>query len=152
MTDFRFRKRDRIRLQRDFDRVFRRRCAVSNGRIVVYACENGLTHARLGLSVSRKVGKSVFRNRWKRLLREAFRLSRQNIPGGVDYVVIPRPGWEPELKTLMRDLPYLARRAVKKLNRSANRPRPQTETASRPTAGNDPSPRPPERDRPPDMP
>ncbi|GAB6166254.1 hypothetical protein JCM19992_22540 [Thermostilla marina] len=117
MTDFRFRKRDRLRLQRDFDRVFRRRCAVSNSRIVVYACENGLDHVRLGLSVSRKVGKAVFRNRWKRLLREAFRLRRDLFPTGLDYVVIPRPGWEPDLKTLMRDLPYLARRAAKKLKR-----------------------------------
>ena len=46
--------------------------------------------ARLGLSVSRRVGNAVVRNGWKRRLREAFRAVRGQLPAGQDYVVVVR--------------------------------------------------------------
>jgi ribonuclease P protein component len=52
---------------------------------------NGLGHPRLGLTVPRRVGKAVRRNRLKRLLREAFRLNQHELPQGMDYVVLVRP-------------------------------------------------------------
>jgi ribonuclease P protein component len=109
------------RVQRggDFQRAFRRRCSAADERIIVYGIANGLPHARLGLSVSRKVGGAVVRNRWKRLLREAFRLSRQQLPAGVDLIVIPRPGVEPSLPRLMESLLRLAARVARKLSPGA---------------------------------
>jgi ribonuclease P protein component len=47
---------------------------------------------RLGLSLSRKVGGAVRRNRLKRLLREAFRFNRHLIDAGADCIFYPRPG------------------------------------------------------------
>ena len=47
---------------------------------------------RLGLSVSRKVGGAVERNRVKRVLREQFSALEPSLPGGIDLVVIARPG------------------------------------------------------------
>ena len=117
MGDQRLPSECRIRRGADFERVYRRRCTVSDDRVVVFGCENGLSHCRLGLSVSRKLGSAVIRNRWKRLIREAFRTGRSRLPEGIDLVVIPRRGAEPELARLMQSLPRLAARLAQKLAR-----------------------------------
>lgn len=113
--DARFPADARLRRGLDFRRVYDRKCSVSDDLLVVYGCANQLRRTRLGLSVSRKVGGAVARNRWKRLLREAFRLKQANIPSGLDLIVIPRQTAKPELGRLMKSLPALARRLAKRL-------------------------------------
>jgi ribonuclease P protein component len=104
---FRFRPAEHLRSPRDFKRVYDRRRSVSDGWLIVYGCENGLPHLRLGLSVSRKVGNAVRRNRLRRLYREAFRLSRHGMPTGLDLVLIPRRQEEPKLEQLKQSLKSL---------------------------------------------
>ena len=115
MTAERFLPQYRLRRTVDFERVYRRRRSASDDRLIVFVCKNELAYTRVGLSVSKKVGGAVRRNRWKRLLREAFRLNRLRLPAGVDLVVVPRQGIVPELVPLEESLVRLAGRAASKL-------------------------------------
>jgi ribonuclease P protein component len=112
MADQRFRPEYRIRHATDFRRAFKRRRSAGDHMLLVFGHPNGLPYPRLGLSVSRRVGGAVFRNRWKRLIREAFRTSREELPQGFDFVVVPRQGIEPELDSVRRSLVRMTQRAV----------------------------------------
>jgi ribonuclease P protein component len=90
-------RRGRITRSGDFDAVYRRGRSAANRHLVVYAFarpdEAGAAAGpRLGLSVSRKVGGAVERNRVKRVLRERFAELAPALPADTDYVVIARPG------------------------------------------------------------
>ena len=113
----RFRPHEHIRSPRDFQRAFERRRSVSDNELIVYAVENGLEYARLGISVGKKrVKRATARNRVKRLIREAFRLNKDALPAGVDLVVVPRNG-NLTFDGAMRSLPALARDAARRLGR-----------------------------------
>lgn len=97
--------------------MYEARVSVADDLLILYGLPNELGLTRLGLSVSRKHGGAVCRNRWKRLLREAFRLSRPDLPVGLDLIVIPRGGAIPELPHLRASLAPLARRVARKWER-----------------------------------
>ena len=80
-----------MRLPAEFSAVYEARVRESRGPLTVYARPNDLPHPRLGLSVSRKVGTAVRRNRIKRLVRESFRLLQHDLPQGYDLLVVVRP-------------------------------------------------------------
>jgi ribonuclease P protein component len=84
--------RGRLSRSAEFERVYRQGRSTANRHLVLYAFPNQSTERpRLGLSVSRKVGGAVERNRVKRLLREAFARAQDGLSPGQDLVVVARP-------------------------------------------------------------
>lgn len=85
-------RRGRLTRSAEFDRVYRQGRSFANRHLAVYAFPRpGEEATRLGLSVGRKVGGAVDRNRVKRLLREAFATRRPAITGAHDVVIVARP-------------------------------------------------------------
>ncbi|MGH8557547.1 MAG: ribonuclease P protein component [Methylococcales bacterium] len=77
----------RLCCQADFQYVFRSPFKVSTRYFTILYRSNGMTHARLGLAISKKtIRKAIDRNRFKRYIRESFRLNQQNL-GSFDIVV-----------------------------------------------------------------
>jgi ribonuclease P protein component len=86
---YRYPQRLHVKRTADFDRIMKEGHRVGDRRIMLWALPNDLPYTRLGLAVGRKHGHAVRRNRIKRLLREAFRLSRDQLPAGYDLVCVP---------------------------------------------------------------
>ncbi len=89
-------RRRRLSRSAEFERVYRQGRSKGNRFLVLYAFPraDGVPDdegPRLGLSVSRRVGGAVERNRVKRVLREAFWEEAERLPAGSDYVVVARP-------------------------------------------------------------
>lgn len=119
----------RLSGQRSFSRVFAARRTAGNGIIVVHAAarpeeepaRGGVPMVRLGLSVSRRVGSAVERHRWKRRIREAFRLSQHELPAGFDFVVVVRGRVPPPVDDLRGMLASLCKQAVSRTRRPPSR-------------------------------
>lgn len=88
-------KRSRLSRSSDFQRIYRQGSSTASRFLVLYSFKRpavgGEDVPRVGLSVSKKLGGAVVRNRIKRLLREAFRATQEQLAEGYDFVLIARP-------------------------------------------------------------
>ena len=89
------RKRGRLSRSGDFDRAYRDGRSHANRFLVLYAFprgDDGDEEVRLGVSVGKKVGGAIERNKVKRAMREAFWGLAERLPAGYDFVLVGRSG------------------------------------------------------------
>ncbi len=94
MKEFSFKKTERLCKGSEFNEVFRKGERYQTENFLVIIHPNQLERRRLGIVVSKKVGKAVQRNRIKRLLREFFRLNKSQLPDSCDLLFVVKRGLE----------------------------------------------------------
>lgn len=106
-------KERRLRKNRDFQNVFRRGTSVANRQLVLYVHRNpNIAHFRVGISVSKKIGHAVIRNRLKRRLKEIIREKQEHISEGIDLVMIVRaPAVDLSYDDLKKSVIHVLKRA-----------------------------------------
>ena len=92
MGDFGFRKKERITKKSEFQTIIKDGIRYTTKNFVIIIHQNNRDLRRLGISVSKKVGGAVKRNRVKRLVREFFRLNKDQLPESKDFLFVAKPG------------------------------------------------------------
>ncbi|MGH2316117.1 ribonuclease P protein component [Planococcus sp. SE5232] len=84
-------KHQRIKKNKEFQQIFKKGKSFANRQFIVYVMKNEQPEFRLGLSVSKKVGNAVARNRIKRYIRQTFLELKDDLLPNADYIIIARP-------------------------------------------------------------
>lgn len=109
----------RLKKNWDFKRVYRYGRTVVSRNIVLYYCPNGMEFNRIGFSISKKVGKSVVRNKIKRIYREAFFKLEERLCKGYDFILIARkPAVDVSFQEAFKELYNLCRKGQLLLKQS----------------------------------
>ena len=117
MNALRFRdpKSMHLRRSQDFARLYADGQRAGDEHLLVFAAANELSANRLGLSISRKHGTAVRRNRKRRRIRDAFRRLQHDLPQGCDFVVVPRLREDSTLQDFRNSLRKLIRKLAKRI-------------------------------------
>ena len=115
MAGFKFIKAQHLRSKSDFERVYALKCKAADGVLLIFVALNHRPLTRIGLSVSKKHGGAIVRNRLKRLLREAFRLMQDQIPSGLDVIAIPLSKEKANLQGYKESLVKVTSRLMRRL-------------------------------------
>ena len=83
-------KQQRIKKNKEFQRIFKKGKSFANRQFIVYVLKSDQPEFRVGLSVSKKVGNAVTRNRIKRYIRQTFLERKEDLMPNADYVIIAR--------------------------------------------------------------
>lgn len=83
-------KQQRIKKNKEFQHIFKKGKSFANRQFIVYVLKNDQPEFRIGLSVSKKVGNAVTRNRIKRYIRQTFLELKDDLKPNADYVIIAR--------------------------------------------------------------
>ena len=99
----------RLKKQSDFDKLFKKGTRLfAPSLTIIYAPAN---HTTMGISVGKKHGKSVMRNRIKRLIREAFRQELSNVKGTYAFVIVPKVAEEYSFSTFQKHIQCIIEKA-----------------------------------------
>lgn len=74
----------------DFKKMYNRAKSEVAGYIVMYFLKNNYSYNRIGITVTKKIGKAVTRNRIRRLIKESYRNYHKSIKSGYDFVFVAR--------------------------------------------------------------
>ena len=105
---FLFRPHERLHTRREFTRAMTEGQRFFALGIRFFYISSALPWSRLGLTVGRRLGRAVRRNRLRRLLREGYRLTRHRLPNSIDVVAMPVPSARLTLDSVRRAFAALA--------------------------------------------
>ncbi|CAG7643381.1 Ribonuclease P protein component [Paenibacillus solanacearum] len=112
-SDTAMEKKNRLTKREYFDKVYRHGKSAANHQFVLYyKAQHGQDAFRLGVSVSKKLGNAVVRNRIRRMLKEIVRLNASRLPGGYDLILIARkPAADMEYHEMEKSVLHVIKRA-----------------------------------------
>lgn len=90
LRDGKMQKTNSLKENRDFRRIYNKGKSYVNPALVIYIMKNRLSVNRIGITAGKKIGNAVFRNRARRIIREAYRLNEQRYEKGFDIIFVAR--------------------------------------------------------------
>ena len=119
MTRYYFRKDQRVVRRDEFTRALRQGSCAADGTLVLFAIATiDSQPPQLGVTIPKKTGNAVTRNRWKRLIRESFRTQQDQLPTGYQFIVRPKKGARPCWPQIQASIPKLAAKAIARASQS----------------------------------
>lgn len=110
-------KEFRVRKNEDFSRIIKKKQSMANRSFIIYYLQNDLDHARIGISVSKKLGKAVIRNKIKRQVRMMLQQTI-NFDDNYDYIVIIRNKYlDLDFNSNLNELKYLYKKILKRMEK-----------------------------------